>query len=68
MNILTAIKKINTLTKEELKHCVQRMDIELKNYEKVIENYPSDRLKKYGVPYREILEGYKKQFENKLYD
>ena len=52
MTILKSLRNIDTLSKSELEHCIQRMDIELENYERCIKNYSHVQLKKYGIPYK----------------
>lgn len=66
MTIHTALKKIDSLTPSELRHCIQRMDIELKNYERVVLNYSPYMMKRFGLPYAKMLEGQRQQFVNKL--
>jgi hypothetical protein len=66
MTIYKALKKIDTLTKPELKHCIQRLDAEIEGYYRCIENYPPDKLKKYGLPYLKRLMDRKQLFTDKL--
>ncbi len=66
MTILTALKKIDTLSISELKHCIQIMDEKLKNYEIAIHNYSSYKMERYGIPYRQHLMEQRQQFINKL--
>lgn len=66
MTINTALKKIDILTKEELTHCIQRMNIELENQEICCRNYPPDRMKRFAVPHRKRLKDTKEKFEKRL--
>lgn len=66
MTIFTALEKIDSLTPYELKHCIQRMDVDLKYYEICVKNYPPERMIKHGIPYRKLLEERRKKFEDKL--
>ena len=38
-------------TDAELKHYVQLIKIDINNYRKHIENYPPERMEKYGIPH-----------------
>jgi len=66
MTIETALKKIDTLSKEELIHCIQRIDTEIKYYKFCIRNYSPDKMKKYGIPFIKRLETKRETFNNKL--
>jgi len=66
MNIRTGIKKLKKLSVPDLNHMIQLCEIDIKNYEIIIENYPPDRIEKYGQPYLKILKQNKSTFENQL--
>ena len=66
MTIYKALQKIDALTKEELIHCIQRMDAYIIDYKEVIKNYPDERMKKYGIPYMERLKKQKQKFVDSL--
>ena len=66
MTKYTALQKIDELSKCELMHCIQQMDIEINYYHQCIKNYPPERLEKYGIPYLEKLEKEKQTFVDKL--
>lgn len=66
MTIYKALKKIDTLNKSELEHCIQRLNVEIEGYNRCIENYPPDKLKKYGLPYLKRLMDQRQKFINKL--
>jgi len=66
MTLVTALRKINTLSKEELQHCIQRVNQDIVYYKTVVINYPPDRMEKYAKPYITRLEGWRKEFEEKL--
>lgn len=63
MNIHKALKEIDTLSKEELKHCIQRVNIDIEHYKMAIKNYSPYKMKNYGIPYLQELNRRKKQFE-----
>jgi hypothetical protein len=65
MNIHTALEKIESLTKGELLHCIQRMDIEIENYKVCMRNYTEYKMKRFGLPYMIKLKKQKKQFLEK---
>lgn len=66
MTILTALRKINTLNKSELDHCVQRMDAEIEGYNLCIKNYNAYKLERYGLPYLKRLEDKRQKFIDQL--
>jgi len=66
MTILKALKKINTLTKCELKHCIQRMDTEIEGYKMCSENDRPEIVAKYGIPYVIRLEEKRQKFIDRL--
>jgi hypothetical protein len=66
MTIPTALKKIATLSVEELKHCIQRMDVEIDYYNKCIKNYEPKKLEKYGFPYLKRLDDQRQKFIDQL--
>ena len=66
MTILKALKKINSLTKCELKHCIQRMNEEIEGYKICSENDRPEIVAKYGIPYVMRLEKQKQQFVDRL--
>lgn len=66
MTLYNALKKIKTLTKDEIAHCIQLTEIELENYEKCIVNYPTERLLKYGLPYKNRLIEQRQKFMDRL--
>lgn len=66
MTILKALQKINVLTKSELKHCIQRMNIEIENYKLCSKNDRPYIVKKYGEPYMKRLEAQRQKFIDRL--
>ena len=58
----TALEKIKTLTMAELDHRIQLMDYEIEYYKLCIQNYPPERMEKYGKPYLKKLEEQKQVF------
>jgi hypothetical protein len=66
MTILKALKKVDNLTKTELKHCIQRMDTEIEGYLFCSRNYPPDRWKRCGLPYLKRLEKQRQTFVDRL--
>jgi septin family protein len=66
MTIFKALQKIDALTKEELKHCIQRMNIEIDNYKICCKNYSPDDMKRFGIPYKKSLMEQRKKFIKKL--
>lgn len=66
MTILKALKKIKTLTKSELEHCIQRMDTDIEYYRVCCRNYPPDRFKRYAIPYFNKLNDQRQKFVNQL--
>ena len=64
MNIHTALKKIDKLSKHQLDHMIQLCEIEIVNNNLCVENYSPDDMKKYGIPHLKRLENHKKQFED----
>ncbi len=66
MRIIQALEKIDTLTKCELEHCIQRLDEEIKYYQICVKNYNKEKMEKYGIPYRKMLEEKRQKFVDKL--
>jgi hypothetical protein len=66
MTILKALKKINTLTKCELEHCIQRMNTEIEGYKLCSENDRPEIVAKYGIPYVMRLEERRQKFIDRL--
>lgn len=67
MTLLTALRKIDSLTKPELEHAIQRVNVELDYYKReVITNYPPERMDRFAKPYIAKLEGWRKEFQDKL--
>lgn len=66
MHIFTAIKNVKKLSDAQIQHFIQLMDVELKNYAKVCENYPEEKMEKYGRPYIKILEDRKNIFVGEM--
>jgi hypothetical protein len=66
MTIYTALEKIATLSADELKHCIQRMDTEIEYYNKCIRNYDPQKLEKYGLPYLKRLDDQRQKFMDQL--
>jgi len=66
MTIDTAIEKIDTLSATELKHCIQRMDVEIDYYNKCIKHYDPTKLEKYGFPYLKRLADKRQKFIDQL--
>ena len=66
MTIFKALQKIDTLTKEELNHCIQRMDIEIDHHKICIKNYPPNRMERCGIPYLKRLEERRKKFLDRI--
>jgi len=66
MTIFKALKKIDSLTKEQLKHCIQRMDIEIEQYHYCIKNDSTDKLIHYGIPYLKKLNEQRQKFVDGL--
>ena len=55
-------------TLKNLEHRIQLKQDEIINYKRVIENYPVDRMKKYGIPYLQKLQNELTIFINELAD
>ena len=55
-------------TKENLEHRIQLKKDEITKYEYVIQNYPSDRMEKYGEPYLQKLKNELTILQNELED
>jgi hypothetical protein len=66
MTIHTALKKVDILSKGELEHCIQRMNMEIDYYKFCIQHYPPDRLKSCGLPYMDRLKQQRQIFINHL--
>jgi hypothetical protein len=66
MTIATALQKLDSLTESELKHCIQRMDVEIDYYNKCIKNYDPVKLEKYGFPYLKRLDDQRQKFIDQL--
>ena len=65
MNLITAVNKLNSLSKDELKHCIQMCQWEIDNYEQVSKNYNFAKMQKFGIPHMTKLKERKKQFEER---
>lgn len=48
-------KNIERLTIGKLEHLIQLAEVEIKNYQEVIVNYPPERMKRSGEPYLKEL-------------
>ena len=66
MLISTALKKINTLSVSQLKNMIQRMEIEITNYNKITENYKTEYDLNCSNRYRRSLMEKRKAFEDQL--
>ncbi len=66
MTILKALKRIDSLSKSELEHFIQLLEIDIKNYERSCKHYPPDKALKYGKPYMDRLVERRQLFINKL--
>jgi len=66
MNIDTALQKLGSLSESELKHCIQRVDVEIDYYNKCIRNYDAKKLEKYGLPYLKRLDDKRQKFIDQL--
>ena len=66
MTIYTALKKIDTLTEGELKHCIQLTDIEINNYNITTKNYSQYNIERYAIPYMKILMERRQTFIDRL--
>jgi hypothetical protein len=55
-------------TKENLEHRIQLKKDEITKYEHVIQNYPPDRMEKYGEPYLQKLRNELMILQNELED
>lgn len=55
-------------TKENLEHRIQLKKDEITKYEYVIQNYPPDRMEKYGEPYLQKLRNELMILQNELED
>jgi hypothetical protein len=51
MDVLKAYNRRDKLTRDQLVHLQQLLDVEIVNYKRAIENYPADRMEKYGEPF-----------------
>jgi len=58
--------KIEKLSEIQLNHMIQLCDLEIKIYEKLIVNYPPERMERCGLPHLEKLKQNKITFENQL--
>lgn len=63
MTIHTALRKITSLSKEELLHCIQRIDNEIDYYKIVTKNYDEYNMKRFGIPYFNMLNDQKRKFK-----
>lgn len=68
MHLQRARQKLKTLTEAELEHCIQLAQAEIDNYAQSIENYPPERLRKYGTPWMANLVNRKLVFQKELHD
>lgn len=66
MTINQALDKIDTLTQSQLVHMEQLCQVEIDNYLICIENYPPERMEKYGKPYLALLQERKKAFTGRI--
>ena len=66
MNIDTALQKLGSLSESELKHCIQRVDVEIDYYNKCIRNYDPKKLEKYEFPYLKRLGDKRQKFIDQL--
>lgn len=49
-------RNIENLTHDKLNHLIQLAQVEIDNYQKAIENYPPERMERYGKPHLRKLE------------
>lgn len=66
MKIHKALARITKLKEPELKHMIQLCEAEIKNYDDMIRNYPTDRMERYSVAHRAKLHDQKKSFVTEL--
>lgn len=56
--------KVETLPIYKLNHLLQLLSVEIENYEKVIKNYPKERMERFGKPFLSQLQQRKEIVEN----
>lgn len=56
MNLLKAWEQRDKLNEKMSRLLLQGLENDLKAYERAIENYPPERMEKYGKPYLNMLE------------
>lgn len=66
MNIRTALKKIDSLSIEELRHMSQLCEIEIINCERYIKNYNERMMERYGLPHLNRLKMRKQEFDKRI--
>jgi hypothetical protein len=68
MKVSTAIKRLSSLTEEELRHMVCLAQHDIDNYKRVIRNYKESDMHRFGRPHLVKLEKAKAVFESTLKD
>ena len=66
MTLYRSLQKIDSLSKEELDHCIQRTEIDIEHAISSSSNYPAERYAKYTVPFLKKLEAQKNKFQARL--
>lgn len=66
MNLAKALLRVKSLNVGELRHYMQMAQVEIDNYAVCIENYPPDRLEKYGRPFMAKLVSQRAVFQEEL--
>jgi len=66
MNIYTALSKLKKLSIEELKHIIFLYDVEIENYKLCIVNYSEYKMKRFGIPYLNILKSRQQTVKDEL--
>ncbi len=57
MNTYNAYERRETLTQTQLENLEAALLDEIRRYQRTLDNYPLDRLEKYGKPYMAVLLG-----------
>lgn len=55
--------KVETLPISKLEHMRQLICVEIENYEKIIKNYPKERMERFGKPFLSQLQQRKETVE-----
>ena len=58
--------RLDGLSAGKLEHLLQLAQIEIDNYRRAIQNYPPDRMEKYGKPFLERLAATKNEIAGRL--